>query len=288
MSNRMITILGSLLLAVFLATPAGAQDVRIGWSAWADAEFVAKLSEEILSSRMGQDVELIQTDIAPQYQGVANGDIDVMVMAWLPDTHADYMDSVGPDLVSLGILYGYARLGWAVPEYIPESELSSIEDLKDPEVRKKLDGTITGIDPGAGLTRLSKDALDTYGLDDYNLLISSESGMMAALDRAVKRDNWVVVTAWSPHWMFGAYELRYLDDPEGALGQHERVHAMARKGFYQDNIEAALFLSRLYIDIDVLQEYMYKAQETSYEQAVAEFMDDNPELIDYWVNGELD
>src|SRR5690625_6596020 len=98
----MLSFLGSLLLAGFLPTPADAQDVRIGWSAWADAEFVAKLSEEILSSRMDQNVELIQTDIAPQYQGVANGDIDVMVMAWLPDTHADYMDSVGADLVKIG------------------------------------------------------------------------------------------------------------------------------------------------------------------------------------------
>ncbi len=288
MQRKLTFLLTASTLALALALPAQAQDVRIGWTAWSDAEFVTKLANRVLEDRLDQDVELIQTDIAPQYQGVASGDIDVMMMSWLPDTHSDYKEKVGQDLVSLGILYGYARLGWAVPTYIPESEVSSIEDLKNDSVRDKLKGTITGIDPGAGITRLSKKAIEDYGLDGYDLQISSGAGMTAALDRAVKRDEWIVVTAWSPHWMFGAYDLRYLEDPKGTLGSYERVHAMARKGFYQENPEAALFLSRMYIDIDQLQAAMYDAQDTSYEEAVSKFIDENPGLIDYWVTGKLD
>jgi len=287
MRHKFAGLLIGLGLSVVLAAPVQAQDIRIGWTAWSDAEFVTKLADQILEERLDQNVELVQTDIAPQYQGVASGDIDVMMMSWLPDTHSDYMDSVGSDLVSLGILYGYARLGWAVPTYIPESEVSSIEDLNNADVRKKLKGTITGIDPGAGITRLSKKAIEDYGLD-YDLQISSGAGMTAALDRAVKRDEWIVVTAWSPHWMFGAYDLRYLEDPKGTLGSYERIHAMARKGFYQDNPEAALFLSRMHLDIDELQAAMYNAQDTSYEEAVSKFIDENPELIDYWVTGKMD
>lgn len=288
MRHKLAGLLTALGLAVVLAAPVQAQDVRIGWTAWSDAEFVTKLAERVLEDRLEQNVELVQTDIAPQYQGVASGDIDVMMMSWLPDTHSDYKDKVGQDLVSLGILYGYARLGWAVPTYIPESEISSIDDLKKDSVRDKLKGTITGIDPGAGITRLSKKAIEEYGLDNYNLQISSGAGMTAALDRAVRRDEWIVVTAWSPHWMFGAYDLRYLEDPQGVLGSYERVHAMARKGFYQENPETALFLSRMYIDIDELQAAMYQAQDSSYEEAVDKFIDENPELIDYWVTGKME
>jgi glycine betaine/proline transport system substrate-binding protein len=275
-------------LALALALPAQAQDVRIGWTAWSDAEFVTKLAGRIIEDRMDKDVELVQTDIAPQYQGLASGDIDVMLMSWLPSTHEDYMDNVGSDVVSLGILYGYARLGWVVPDYIPEDQLSSIADLKSDEVRDKLDGTITGIDPGAGLTRLSKQAIEDYGLDGYDLQISSGAGMTAALERAVNRDEWIVVTGWSPHWKFGAYDLRYLEDPEGVLGSYERVHALARQGFYQENPEAALFLSRMHLDIDKLQAAMYDAQETSYEEAVDKFIAENGELIDYWVTGTVE
>jgi glycine betaine/proline transport system substrate-binding protein len=288
MRHNLTRILITLGLALALAAPVQAQDVKIGWTAWSDAEFVTKLAAKVMEDRMDQNVELIQTDIAPQYQGLASGDIDVMMMSWLPGTHSDYMENVGQDIVSLGILYGYARLGWAVPTYIPESELSSIEDLKKDSVREQLDGTITGIDPGAGLTRLSKEAIETYGLEGYELQISSGAGMTAALERAVNRDEWIVVTGWSPHWKFGAYDLRYLEDPEGVLGSYERVHAMAREGFYQENPEAALFLARMHLDLDELQAAMFQAQETSYDEAVDEFIANNGDLIDYWITGKMD
>jgi glycine betaine/proline transport system substrate-binding protein len=277
---------GTLALTLGTAT-AEDKTVKIGWTAWSDAELVTKLAKRILEDRMGYEVELLQTDIAPQYQGVASGDLDLMLMSWQPETHADYMEKVGEDVVPLGILYTHARLGWAVPKYIPEEMVSSIEDLNKDEVREKLDGTITGIDPGAGLTRLSKQAIEDYDLDDYELQISSGAGMTAELERAVRRDDWIVVTAWSPHWMFGAYDLRYIDDPKGILGSFERVVALARTGFYQEDIDAASFISRMQIPIDDLQAAMYDAQETSYEEAVTKYIENNPKRIDYWVTGEI-
>jgi len=288
MSSRLVAkLLLAALLTLGLGTAVAAkQTVRIGWTAWSDAEFVTKLAKRILTERMGYEVELLQTDIAPQYQGLATGSIDIMLMSWQPGTHEDYLKKVGDKVANLGLLYSHARLGWVVPNYIPERELGSIADLGKPEVRKKLDGTITGIDPGAGLTRLSKKAIEAYGLD-YELQISSGAGMTAALERAVRRDDWIVVTGWSPHWKFGAYDLRYLEDPKGVLGSFERVHAVARIGFYQEQVEAAAFFSRMQLPIDDLQQAMYDAQETSYEEAVAKYIQDNPKRIDYWVTGEL-
>lgn len=288
MWKRASSLMVGLVLALGIAGGAqAAETVRIGWTAWSDAEFVTKLARRILEERMGQDVELVQTDIAPQYQGVASGDIDLMMMSWLPGTHSDYIDKVGGDVVDLGILYDHAKLGWVVPDYIPEDELSSIEDLKKDSVRDKLDGTITGIDPGAGLTRLSKKAIEEYGLDGYELQISSGAGMTAALERAIGRDEWIVATGWSPHWKFGAWDLRYIDDPRGVLGSWERIHVIAREGFYQENIDAATMLSRMWIPIDDLQSAMYDARETSYEEAVTKYIDNNGERVNYWVTGEM-
>ena len=288
MSKRMIGLIAAIGLAFGTVSTAHGQDtVRIGWTAWSDAEFVTKLAQRILEEHMDQEVELVQTDIAPQYQGVASGDIDVMLMSWLPGTHSDYMDKVGGNVVNLGMLYDHAKLGWIVPDYIPEDQISSIEDLKNDSVREKLDGTITGIDPGAGLTRLSKEAVEEYGLDGYNLQTSSGAAMTAALERAANNDEWIVVTGWSPHWKFGAWDLRYIDDPKGVLGSWERIHAIAREGFYQDNIDAATMLSRMWIPIDDLQAAMYEARESSYEEAVNNYIDDNGDRVEYWVSGDM-
>ncbi|MEQ8604239.1 MAG: glycine betaine ABC transporter substrate-binding protein [Marivibrio sp.] len=288
MKHRMLkTLTGAVAGATMMTGAAAAQDVTIGWTAWSDAEFVTKLSRTIMEDRMDLEVELVQTDIAPQYQGVADGDIDAMLMSWLPATHSDYMDQVGDDVVNLGILYTGAKLGWAVPAYIPEDQLSSIEDLKKEGVRDKLEGKIQGIDPGAGLMRLSNKVIDEdYNLD-YNLISASGAAMTAALDRAVNRDEWIVVTAWSPHWLFGAYEMRYLEDPKGTLGGPERVHAIARQGFYQDQPDAAAFLARMSIPIDDLQAAMYDANENGYDTAVDNYIKANEGRVNYWVTGDM-
>jgi glycine betaine/proline transport system substrate-binding protein len=167
-------------------------------------------------------------------------------------------------------------------------DVESISDLKSEAMAEKLDGTITGIDPGAGLTRLSKQAIEDYGLSDmYNLQTSSGAGMTAALERAVRNEAPIVVTGWSPHWKFGAYDLKYLEDPENTLGSFERIHAIARQGFYQDNIDAAMTLSRMYIPLEDLQAAMYDAQETSYEEAVDKYIENNEDRVSYWVTGEM-
>ena len=285
-STRLL-MTGALGLAV--ASGAQAQDdtIEIGWTAWSDAEFVTKLASRLIDENTDKSVELIQTDIAPQYQGIETGDIDAMMMAWLPATHEDYYENVATGVENLGVLYNGARLGWVVPDYIPEDELSSLSDLSKDSVQDKLDGTITGIDPGAGLTQLSETAIDEYGLDDYTLQTSSGAGMTAALDRAVNRDEWIVATGWSPHWKFGAYDLRYLEDPEGVLGGPERVHILAREGFDADYPEISQVLSRMYLSLEKLQSYMFEAREGSYEEAITRFIDDNPEQIEYWLTGEF-
>ena len=284
LSHSKKTLIAATTAVTMAASPATAE-VEIGWTAWSDAEFVTKLARQVLEERVGEDVTLTQTGIAPQYQGVSQGDIDVMLMSWLPNTHSDYINSVGGDVVSLGILYDHARLGWVVPEYM---DVDSISDLKSEEMAEKLDGTITGIDPGAGLTRLSKQAIEDYGLGEmYTLQTSSGAGMTAALERAVKREEPIVVTGWSPHWKFGAYDLKYLEDPKNTLGSFERIHAIARQGFYQDNIDAAMTLSRMYIPLEDLQAAMYDAQETSYEEAVDKYIENNEDRVSYWVTGDM-
>nr|VFK57768.1 MAG: glycine betaine/proline transport system substrate-binding protein [Candidatus Kentron sp. TUN]VFK60974.1 MAG: glycine betaine/proline transport system substrate-binding protein [Candidatus Kentron sp. TUN]VFK66368.1 MAG: glycine betaine/proline transport system substrate-binding protein [Candidatus Kentron sp. TUN] len=277
--------IGVILVFGLSAVAAAKDTVRIGWTAWSDAEFVTKLAKRVLEEKMDMKVELLQTDIAPQYQGIKSGDIDIMLMSWQPNTHGDYVKKTGHNAINLGLIYTHARLGWAVPNYVPK-KIKSIADLKDEEAKDALKGTITGIDPGAGLTRLSKKAIKDYGLS-YELQISSGAGMTAALDRAIKRKQWIVVTSWSPHWMFGKYDLRYLDDPKGVLGNYERVHAFARKGFYQDNVKAAAFFSRMQLPIGDLEKAMSDAKENSYEKAVTNYIENHGQRIRYWLTGEI-
>lgn len=287
-------ILAPALLALLAITApaATAQDekkpINIGWTAWSSTEATTNLVKAVLEQKMGYDVKLTMSDIGIMYQGLADGQIDFMLMAWLPKTHKDYYDKVSTKVANYGPFYLYARLGWVVPDYIPKSEVNSIEDLKKPEVAKKFDFKIQGIDPGAGLMQLSEKTVKAYGLDDYRLISSSGAGMTAALARAERSKKWIVVTGWSPHWMFGRWHLRYLEDPKGTLGGLERVNILARKGFYQEHPEVVAFLSRLYLPLEDLQNMMDQADKTSYEGAAKNYIKSHPKLVKYWATGQID
>lgn len=286
------TIFRSLVTAVAvtaslaLAPAVHAQEkktIRIGWTAWSDAEAVTNIAKQILEQRLGYKVELLMTDIGLQYQGVAKGNLDIMLMSWLPNTHKAYWDKLSNEVVDMGVLYDNAKLGWAVPDYIPVSEVKSIEDLKKPGVREKFKSQIQGIDPGAGLMQASERAIKTYDLDGYKLLTGSDAGMIVALDRAMKRNEWIAVTTWTPHWMFSKYKIRYLEDPKLALGGAEAIHAVARKGFEKDFPKAAGFVKDFKISIADLEGIMSKAKDSSYDKEAAAFIKANPDTVNKWL-----
>lgn len=257
--------------------------IKIGWTAWSDAEAVTNIAKQLLEQRLGYKVELVMTDIGLQYQGVARKQLDVMLMAWLPNTHKAYWDKLSSEVVDLGILYDNARLGWAVPDYVPASEVSSIADLNKPEVAKKLKHQIQGIDPGAGLMRASGKAIKDYKLDGYDLRTGSDAAMIVALDRAITRNEWIVVTTWNPHWMFSKYKVRYLDDPKKALGGAEAIHAVGRQGFEQDFDKAAAFIKNFKIPLSDLETIMAKAKDSSYEKEAAAYIESHPDMVAAWL-----
>ncbi len=287
--SQFTQLMGAVLVGVTMTT-AGAvaqgKEVKIGWTAWSDAEAVTRVTKQILEQKMGYEVKLVLLDIALQYSALAKGDIDMMEMAWLPKTHADYYAKVKNKVEDLGVLYGGASLGWVVPDYIPKSKLSAIPDLKKKAVHDQLGGQIVGIDPGAGLMRLSKKAVKDYGLTNYNLIDSSGAAMTAALKRAITRKKWIVVTGWRPHWMFGAFKLRYLNDPKKVLGGAEQIHALARKGFKKADPKVAAFVSRINIPLGMLEKLMYQGEQTSYPKAAAKFIKTHPKMVNYWITGK--
>lgn len=286
--NRRRFVAGTAATVALASTPLGAlaqaKPIRIGWTAWSDAEVVTNIARLVLEQRLGQKVELVMTDVALQYAALQRGQIDLMLMAWLPGTHKSYWEKVKDDVEDLGVLYSDAKLGWAVPAEIPVSTVRTIEDLKKPDVQEKLGGRIQGIDAGAGLMKLSEAALKTYGLD-YKLLTASDAAMVSALDRAIQRKQWIVVTTWSPHWMFSQYKLRYLEDPKQALGGSESIHALARKGFSADFPKAAAFVRNMKVPLSDLESVMLKARDSSAAKEAAAYVAARGDVVNRWLAG---
>ncbi|QDJ58774.1 ABC transporter permease/substrate binding protein [Weissella sagaensis] len=236
----LIVMVGTGFVTTFTSASSQKETVKIAYTQW-DSEVA---SSNVLAQALrqhGYDVEMTSLDNAIVWQSVANGESDVSVSAWLPTTHAaqykkykDQLDMLGPNLKG-------ATNGLTVPTYM--TNVNSIEDLQDQAGKQ-----ITGIEPGAGISKLAKDTIKAYGLDKkgWQLSESSTGAMTVALGKAIKAKQEIIVTGWQPHWMFQKYDLKYLKDPKKTMGSEEAINTIARQGLKEDKPDAYKALDKFH------------------------------------------
>lgn len=98
-------------------------------------------------------------------------------------------------------------------------------------VSEEMDYTITGLKPGAGQTELNNQVIAEYeNLDGWQQQTSSTGAMLSALDQAIQNKEPIMITAWSPHYMFAKWDLKYVEDPKGIFGEEQHAATIVRKG----------------------------------------------------------
>ena len=209
------------------------------------------------------------------FAGVANNSADAMVGAWLPSTHMEYYKTYKNDLVDLGPNLQGTKNGLVVPDYV---DIDSIEDLNEKvntnansnKIGVETDYEVIGIEPGAGLMGLAKNAISDYELNNWTLVEGSSAAMAAELKKAYDAEEPIIVTGWTPHWMFSAYDLKYLDDPKGSFGGAEDINTLVRKGLEQDAPGAYKILDQFFWEPSDMESVMVEVSNGSSPAEAAE------------------
>ncbi|PLT28004.1 glycine betaine ABC transporter substrate-binding protein [Peribacillus deserti] len=153
-------------------------------------------------------------------------------------------------------------------------------------VGAQVDYKITGIDPGAGLMRLTKEAMEKYELDQWTLTEGSSAAMMTELKKAYEDEEPIIITGWIPHWMFQKYDLKFLEDPKHVYGGGEFIHTLARKGFKNDNPGAYKILDQFFWTPADMGEVMIDVEEGEKPEAAAsKWIKAHPDKVEKWVKG---
>ncbi len=282
---------GFIMLALFLAVTVlstmqcnnagvGGKEANLVYVNWAEGIAYTNLAKVVLEDKLGYTVNITAADVGPAYTAVAQGDQDAFMETWLPVLHKDYVDRYKDDIVDLGNVYEGTQSGWVVPSYVTIDKISEM-----PGVRDKFDGQIIGIDAGAGIMKTSEQVIDEYNLN-YKLVASSGPAMTAALQDAITNNEWIVVTGWRPHWMFGRWDLKFLQqDPDKTLWTQGNIHIMGRKNLEQDKPELAQFLKNMFFTDAQLGDLMLQVKESDadVEEVARGWMDDHPDLINSWL-----
>lgn len=153
-------------------------------------------------------------------------------------------------------------------------------------IGEKVDYKIVGIDPGAGLMKATNKAISDYELDDWQVVEGSSAAMTAALKKAYDKEQPIIVTGWTPHWMFAAYDLKYLEDPKGSFGEDENIYTIVRTGLQNDLPEAYEVLDNFHWNTDQMGEVMMDIYEGSQpEEAATKWVENNADVVSEWTNG---
>jgi glycine betaine/proline transport system substrate-binding protein len=191
----------------------------------------AALVVEVLT-RTGHSVKVVDGSHTSAYQAIKEGTADLCVGFWLPTGHEKAWSQVKDSVVELSTIYEGARFYWAVPSYIPESEVSSIEDLTKPSVSAKMIKTIRGLSLDASITTESINAIGAYDLKSagYHVIPGEFEPWKEALNSAIKHKAWLVEPLWEPYYFNRIYSLRPLKDPKNVFKGRNRVVLAAHNG----------------------------------------------------------
>lgn len=161
------------------------------------------------------------------------------------------------------------------------NDTSSSDSLSE-----QVDYTIVGIEAGAGVMKATEKAIDDYQLDGWTIMPSSSGVMTIALEDAIEDKKPIVITGWTPHWMFAKYDLKYLEDPKGSYGEAESLHTLTRQGFAEDVPGANKVLDQFNWSVEDMEEVMLEVNSGAEPaEAARKWVDKHSDKVSEWTKG---
>jgi glycine betaine/proline transport system substrate-binding protein len=295
--SRIATISAALALSVTLgagtaaaAEPDSCRVVTFSDVGWTDITSTTATASVILTA-LGYQPEVQVLSVPVTYASLKSGDIDVFLGNWMPTMEADiapYREDGSVETVTTNLTG--AKYTLAVPKYTFDAGLKTFEDIA--RFRDQLDGKIYGIEPGNDGNRLILDMIegDKVGLRGFELVESSEAGMLSAVMRGARSQQHMVFLGWEPHPMNANVEMEYLaggDDVFGPDYGGATVLTNTRKGFVQECPNVGRFLTNLVFSLEMENEIMGAILDDGEEPnaAATEWLKANPDTLTPWLEG---
>ncbi|MXN65941.1 choline ABC transporter substrate-binding protein [Stappia sp. GBMRC 2046] len=274
----------------FAADPESCKTVRFSDVGWTDITATTAATTVVLDA-LGYETDVKILSVPVTYASLKNKDIDVFLGNWMPTMEGDikaYREDGSVETVREN-LEG-AKYTLAVPKYTYDKGLKSFADIA--KFKDDLDGKIYGIEPGNDGNRLIIDMIDqnTFDLKDFEVVESSEQGMLAQVARATKRDEDIVFLGWEPHPMNASFEMAYLDGGDDIFGPNyggATVYTNVRAGYTKECPNVGKLLENLKFTLSMENEIMGAILNDGEDpkKAAAAWLKEQPATFEGWLAG---
>jgi len=270
--------------------PESCQKVRFSDVGWTDITATTATASLVLKA-LGYQPETQMLSIPVTYSAMKSKDIDVYLGDWQPSMEADrkpYLDDKSIEVVGTNLTG--AKYTFAVPKYVADGGVRNFADLQ--KFADKFGRKIYGIEPGNNGNRMIQDIIDKgdFGLKAWDLVESSEQGMLTEVERAVRNERWIVFLGWAPHPMNSRFEIEYLaggDDYFGPNYGGAEVLTDIRAGYAQECPNVARLVGNLRFSVEMENEIMGAILDNGKEppDAALQWLRANPQTVEPWLDG---
>ena len=285
--------LGTLFVTAFLPVSAFANEcssVRFAEVGWTDITATTALASEVLEA-LGYEPRVDTVSVPIAYAGMRNNDFDVFLGNWMPS-----MASISDPYIERGEVERLvanlegAKYTLAVPQYVYDAGVTSVNDLA--EHAEQFEQRIHGIEAGNDGNELIQQMIDddAYGLGDWQVIDSSEAGMLAELSARVPNEKWMVFLGWEPHPMNTNFEMAYLSDADDYFGPNlggATVYTNTRTGFVESCPNVGELLSNMTFTLEMENQLMSAIMDEGGEprEAARDYLSAHPDVLEAWLKG---
>jgi len=271
--------------------PDSCKTVKFSDVGWTDITATTAITTRLLQG-LGYTPKIDVLSVPVTYASMKTKDIDVFLGNWMPTMENDRKAYIADkSVVEVGAnLPEGAKYTLAVPQYTYDKGLKSFADVA--KFKDSLAGKIYGIEPGNDGNRLILGMIsdNKFDLKGFELVESSEQGMLAQVQRATQRNEDVVFLGWAPHPMNVNYKIQYLSGGDDVFGPNfggAVVYTNTRAGFATDCPNAGKLVANMKFTVDIENVVMNKILTDSEEapKAAEEWLKANPGQIDTWLAG---
>ncbi|MBO9423645.1 choline ABC transporter substrate-binding protein [Labrenzia sp. R4_1] len=283
--------LGLMMTGTSLAAePESCKTVRFSDVGWTDITATTAATTVVLDA-LGYDTEVKILSVPVTYASLKNKDIDIFLGNWMPTMEGDikaYREDGSVETVRAN-LEG-AKYTLAVPQYTYDKGLKSFQDIA--KFKDDLDGKIYGIEPGNDGNRLIIGMIDEnlFGLEGFEVVESSEQGMLAQVSRAEKRDKDIVFLGWEPHPMNANFDMAYLEGGDEIFGPNyggATVYTNVRAGYTSECANVGKLLNNLEFSLAMENEIMGAILNDGEDpqKAAKAWLKAHPATFEAWLDG---
>jgi len=272
------------------ADPASCRKVRLSDIGWTAESATTAVVGQMLTE-LGYQPVITVLSVPVTFESMRNGDMDVFLANWMPTQEPmlrPYLADGSIKLVRANLVG--AKYTLAVPDYLHGAGLKDFADIN--RFRKELGASIYGIEPGNDGNELILDLIkkNEFGLGGFKLVESSEQGMLAQVERAVRSKGPIVFLAWAPHPMNTHFAIRYLTGGDKSFGPNygaATVNTLTRRGFSEACPNLGRLLANLEFDVDLENKFMDRilTDKVSAADLAREWVASRPARMQPWLQG---